>query len=302
MTLRLRLLNLWLQRVEKPWLARVPEPAEARRSFERAARLLFPDPPGALYLEDRLGAIPALWASAGCGTGGPEIILYFHGGGYVMGSPQTHKAMLAQLSRLTGRAACLPDYRKAPETPFPAAVEDARAAWEALLARGYDPARIMLGGDSAGGGLALALLCMLCRAGGDLPAGLFALSPWTDLTLSGASLDRNAEIDRLLPANRVTELRDYYVGAADPSDPRASPLFGRYPGCPPVFLQAARTEILHDDVARMAERLRAEGARVTFDLWEDLPHVWPIFQGTLPEADAALARVARFVDGRLTPE
>ena len=293
MSLRLALLNAWLRRVEKPILARVPGPPEIRRRFDRTARLSFRDPPFACYLPDRLGDVPALWASVGARR--PGAILYFHGGGYVFGSPETHKAMLARLSALTGLPACLPDYRLGPEHPFPAAVEDALAAWEGLLARGYAPDEIVLGGDSAGGGLMLALLGLLCRAGGPRPRAAFAFSPWTDLTLSGASMAENAATEALLPVERVAETRDYYMAGSDPEDPCASPLFAAFPGVPPVLIQASRSEILRDDTLRMAERLEAQGGRIELQLWENAPHVWQIFQGWLPEAEEALANVARFL-------
>jgi acetyl esterase/lipase len=296
MSLQLRLLTAYLRVIEKPWLRRVTEIAKLRRGFERSARLGFRDPAFALYLPDRLNGVAAEWAQVRPGR--PGVILYLHGGAYLMGSPATHRAMLARLSQMTGLRACLPDYRLAPEHPYPAALEDAMACWRGLVDRGYAPDRIVLGGDSAGGGLMLALLARLL-ARGERPAAAFALSPWTDLTLSGESLRENARRDPLLPVTRVTEARGMYLGGTPPEDPGASPLFAAFPGPPPVFLQAARTEILRDDTLRMAEALRTQGGAVTVDLWPDAPHVWPIFQGWLPEADAALRRVAAFIAAEL---
>ncbi|ALG89268.1 MULTISPECIES: alpha/beta hydrolase fold domain-containing protein [Actibacterium] len=290
MSWQLRLLTLWLRRVEKPALARI-EPAVARARFERQGHM-FRNPPYALYLQDRVGDVPITWAS--CRVRRPGILLYLHGGAHLMGSPFTHRAMLARLSAMTGQRACLPAMRLAPEHPFPASLDDAEAVWEGLVVRGYPPGRIILGGDSSGGGLMLALLARLL-ARGVRPAAAFALSPWVDLTASGRSMRENAVSDPLLPASRLAEVRRYYLAGADPRDPGASPLFAAFPGCPPVFLQAARTEILRDDSLRMAARLRGFGAAVTVDMWDDPPHVWPIFQGWLPEADAALANIAGFL-------
>jgi monoterpene epsilon-lactone hydrolase len=273
MSLRLALVTAYMRWVEKPFLARAPGPATVRARFERSARL-FRDPPFSLYLPDRFGGVPGLWVQNR--RTGPGVILFLHGGAYVMGSPRTHRAMVARLCRQSGAAAALPDYRLAPEHPFPAALEDAGAAWAGLRARGHAAGEILLAGDSAGGGLALALLALLL-AQGERPAGLVAFSPWTDMTLSGESLAANAAADPLLPAARVTEARDTYLQGADPADPRASPLFADFPGAPPVFLQAARTEILIDDTRRMAHGCDAGGA-VTLDLWEDAPHVWPILR------------------------
>ncbi|PWE31156.1 alpha/beta hydrolase [Maritimibacter sp. 55A14] len=298
MTWRLRLIDGWLRRVEKPWLARSAEPQAMRVRFERTARLIFRDPPFATVQPDRVGGVPALWVRVRVTA--PAVLLYFHGGGYVFGSPRTHCAMAARISALTGCAVCLPDYRLAPEHPFPAAFADTCAAWDGLLARGYSPGDIALGGDSAGGGLALALLGHLCRAGAARPAAAVAFSPWTDLTLSGQSIAANARSEALLPAHRIEDGRDLYLGGRDPADPRASPLFGDFPDCPPVLIQASRTELLRDDAVRMADRLEAQGAHVTLDLWPDAPHVWQIFQGWLPEADAALARATGFLRDQLS--
>jgi len=293
--LRLRALTAYLRWVEKPWLARVRDLPALRHGFERSARLGFRAPPYTLALPDRVGGRPALWVA--CRARHAGAILYLHGGAYLMGSPETHRALVAALSGATGLPALLPDYRLAPEHPFPAALEDARAAWNGLIARGYPPDRIVLAGDSAGGGLALALLAGLL-AEGQRPAATVAFSPWTDLTLSGASLAENATADPLLPVSRLSEAREYYLQGADPANPGASPLFAAFPDPPPVFLQVAETEILRDDTLRMADRLRSHGAEVALDLWPDAPHVWAIFQGRLPEADAALARAANFVTAR----
>lgn len=291
---RLHLLNAWLRRVEKPALARL-SPLRARARFEHQA-WMFRNPGGAVYHREELAGIPVTWARNRT-TRHNAVILYLHGGAHLMGSPRTHRAMLARLAGLTGMPACLPAMRLAPEHPFPAGLNDCHAVWHALVARGYPPERIVLGGDSAGGGLMLALLARLL-ADGMRPAAAFAFSPWTDLTGSGVSLRENEKADPLLPASRLVEARDLYLAGADPGTPDASPLFAEFPGCPPVFLQAARSEILRDDTLRMADRLRSFGTDVSLDMWDDPPHVWPIFQGRLPEADEALARVARFIDAQ----
>ncbi|WP_375689299.1 alpha/beta fold hydrolase [Pseudooceanicola sp. LIPI14-2-Ac024] len=293
MSRRLTVLNRYLARVEKPALARLG-PDVARRRFDRQAAL-FRDPLGARYRAETLGGVPVTWAETGPEGAGAGVIIWLHGGAHVIGSVRTHRAMVARLAQLCGWRACLPEMRRAPEHPFPAALEDAGAVWEALRAAGHD--RIVLAGNSSGGGLALALAARLL-ARGEHPAALVLMSPWTDLTGTATSLRENADRDVLLPVTRFDEARRLYLGTADPRDPGASPLFADFPGCPPVWIQASRAEILRDDSLHMADHLRAGGAEVELDLSDDLPHVCAIFQGWLPEADEVLDHAARFIRAR----
>ncbi|WP_136439708.1 alpha/beta hydrolase fold domain-containing protein [Pacificoceanicola onchidii] len=295
MSWQARLLTRLLRLFVKPHLARVKTVPLARRGFRRAA-LGFPHVPFTRVLQ-RPGNL--WWISAGP-TAPRRVLLYFHGGGYIVGSPATHQAMLARLSKLSGVEVCALQYGLAPENPFPGPFEDAKGAWERLIALGYRPSDIVLGGDSAGGGLALALLAHLCQAGRQ-PAAAFAFSPWTDLTLSSPSLDENRHKDPLLPAERIEELREYHLQGHDPADPRGSPLFASFPSPPPVLLQCSNTEILRDDTLRIAEHLRAAGGKVTLEMAADLPHVWHLFDGRLPEARTSLERVAAFVQESFAP-
>ncbi|MGP6087698.1 alpha/beta hydrolase [Antarctobacter jejuensis] len=294
-SLRARLINTSLRLIEKRRLARVEAPKDLRRGFERSARLFFHGPRGARYDRFPMGDTPAVMVTVPDGTSG-IVLLYFHGGGYVMGSPRTHQAMLARLCAMTGSSAILPDYRKAPEHPFPAAFEDAMAAYAKLLGDETPPAQIVIGGDSAGGGLALALLAEICRRGLPQPARCFAFSPLTDLTFSGASFQANAEAEVMLPVSRARGMQEMYLGTADPRDPRVSPLFADFTGACPVWLVAGDTEILLDDTRRMAERLRAQGVTVSERIAHDLPHVWPIFHNVLPEARRTLRDLARWIN------
>ncbi len=297
MSWRLTALNLGLRLIAKTYLEHVRDTGRLRRSFLRSTRAN-PVAPFSWFPEDRLTvdgqAVGACWAinRAAAGRG---VILYFHGGGYISGSPATHAALGARISALSAMRLCLPDYRLAPEHPFPAAPTDAMIAYRALLARGYPAERIVLGGDSAGGGLMFALLHMIGRARLPMPGRVFALSPWTDLTLDkGPRLD-DALNDPLLPFDRVTELRDIYMAGRDPRDPRATPLLGDFHGAPPVMIQVGSAEMLLGDSRRMADHLRAQGVEVRLDVWPHAPHVWQNFQGRLPEADRALAELAAFV-------
>lgn len=293
MSLARGILNAWLRLTEKPALARATRPAALRRSFEFKARLFFRAPRGTTYARDALAGVAVQWVTArGVARGDGPLLLYLHGGGYVFGSSTTHRAMLGRLSSLCGLPACLPDYRLAPEHPFPAALEDALAVYGVVAEH---PGGVILGGDSAGGGLALALLGEVLRQDLPPPLALFALSPLTDLTLSGESLRRNARADPMLPASRAGETAQMYLDSAHPDDPRASPLFAGFRGAPPVWLAVSDTEILLDDTRRMAEVLRAGGVDVTETVTHDLPHVWPFFQGWLPEANRTLRELGGWI-------
>lgn len=293
MSLRLRAMVLGLRWVMRPLLARAINPAKARQDFAIMSRL-FRAPPFLLHQVDA-GTPELHWVRAGA-IHPRRIILYLHGGGYIAGNPAGYRAMLGRLSRLTGLQVVAPAYRLAPEHPAPAAFEDAVKAHAALLARGYAPADIVLGGDSAGGGLALALLAHLCAH--DLrPAGLFAMSPWTDLTMTGESLRDNAAADPILPVALMAALVAMVRGELAADDARLSPLFAAFDAPPPVLLQVGTTEILRDDMRRMGDVLRSAGGRVEVREWQGAPHVWHLADGYLPEARAALRQVAGFVGG-----
>jgi len=297
MSWQLKALRVVLRQFVRPALRRQRDSLSARLWFERGAFLNARGRPYLTFAPDDLGGVPALWTTRPAPDA--PFILYFHGGGYVMGNPRTHAALARFLTRKSGLQTCLPDYRLAPEHPFPAAFEDALCVWNALAARGITAGQIALGGDSAGGGLALALLAHLCANNLPRPACVFAFSPFTDLTLSGASITANAARELLLPVQRLEDLRARVLQGGDPCDPRISPLFGQFDGAPPVLIQVARSEILLDDSRRMADVVRAAGAEVSLQEWGNLPHVWQFFHGWLPEARSALADAARFINSTL---
>ncbi|MDU8943708.1 alpha/beta hydrolase [Ovoidimarina sediminis] len=288
-SLRCTVVNLVARHVLRAQLARTPGPAEARRDFNLFTRLL-PCPSGVEMRPHPLGLSFAPPEPRASGT-----ILYFHGGGYICGAPQTHRALAGCLARATGRQVITARYRLAPEHPAPAAFDDALCAFDAMEEMGTDPTEIILGGDSAGGGLALALLARLC-ADGRRPRALFAFSPWTDLTASGDSITANAARDRILPADRLEDLVSFVTGDGPRDDPRVSPHFASFDAPPPVMMQVARTEILYDDTRRMAEKLRAAGGDVTVTEVEDAIHVWPLLGNRLPEGRRSFEDVAAFLD------
>mgnify|MGYP001062832096 CR=1 FL=1 len=291
-----RAINAWMRHGMKLALRRTSSPELARQLFEHAARRLYPALPLTRMLP-RPAPVPLTLVSHGRPRRG-QIMLFLHGGAYLAGSARAYQGLLSHLSHAASLEIAAPDYRLLQQAPFPAAYDDALAAWRYLRRTGYAPGQIMLAGDSAGGGLALALLSGLL-AHGERPAGLVAFSPWCDMTLSGESLHRNRRRDVIIPADRMPEAVEKYLAGADPADPRASPLFAEFPNPPPVMIQVSDTEVLLSDAQRMAARLQAAGGVVRLSQWKDLPHVWQFMAGHLPEAQAALAEVAAFATSAL---
>jgi epsilon-lactone hydrolase len=228
-----------------------------------------------------------------------RCILYLHGGGYIAMSPTTHRSVTSRLAGLSEASLFALDYRLAPEHPFPAALHDALATWHALIAAGRPASRIVVAGDSAGGGLALALLIALRDAGEDLPAGAVLFSPWTDLAATGESVVTNNTADPLFFGVWIAPMAQFYLGATPANDPLASPLYADLSGLPPLLIQVGDTEILLDDSRRLSEKAQQAGVDVTLQIWPDVPHGWQIFAPILPEARAALRDASVFIRARL---
>ncbi|MEL6977801.1 MAG: alpha/beta hydrolase fold domain-containing protein [Pseudomonadota bacterium] len=228
-------------------------------------------------------------------AGAVGVILFAHGGGYVSGAPETHRSMIAALARHSGLPLAALDHRLAPEHPFPAAFDDACAAFSALQSAGVAPSRIALAGDGAGGGLALSLGAALQREGRP-PAAIAAFSPWTDLALTSRSLRKNARRDALFSLERRRMSAKAYLAGADPTDPRASPLYAAFEAPPPpTLLQIGSDDALKDDGLRMAERLRRAGGDVRLELFQGAPHGFQLFTPFVAEATQALRSAARFL-------
>jgi acetyl esterase/lipase len=229
-----------------------------------------------------------------------RCIFYLHGGGYVMGSPPQYRDFIWRVARATSAHVVCPYYRLAPEHPFPAAVDDAVTAYSWLLAQGAHPRRLVVMGDSAGGGLALATLLRLRDEGVPLPAAAVALSPWTDLALTGESTRTNSAADLTLRLERAACFARHYLGGADPRHPYASPLYGDAAGLPPILMQVGSDEILRDDAVRMADRLRAAGSAVELEIWPRMLHVFQLYARVLPEGRRAIERIGAFVERELS--
>jgi epsilon-lactone hydrolase len=224
----------------------------------------------------------------------PPAILYLHGGGYTLGSPRFYRPLATSLARAADAVVFAADYRRAPEHPCPAALDDAIAGYRGLLDLGFDPARIALAGDSAGGGLCVATALEVGAAALPAPAALALISPWSDLTLSGESIGAKARDDVIRRSWLEASGRSYRNGIAA-EDPRCSPLYADLAGLPPTLIQVGTDEILLSDAERFAERVRAAGVDVSLDRYEGLFHVFQNLPGRLPQAEAAIAEIGAFV-------
>ncbi len=257
-----------------------------------------PVPSGTTVSTIRIGEMRAEWV-AGRGASEERAMLWLHGGGYGLGTLRQYRGLASRLSSACGVRVLVPEYRLAPEHPFPAAVDDAVASWKWLLDGGWAGRSMVIAGDSAGGGLTLATALALRDAGVDLPAALVALSPWTDLTGSGESLDRLDGVDVMLDRGTYEFFAQQYLAGHDPRAPRASPLFGDYARIPPMLLHVSDAETLYSDAVRVAERAREDGVNVTLDVWEGMPHVWHAYAHLIPEGALAIEQVGGFVRGQL---
>ena len=240
------------------------------------------------------GGVPAEWISTP-GADAERVIYYLHGGGYVIGSIKTHREMVSRLSRAAGARALAIDYRLAPEHPFPAAVEDATAAYRWLLSTGVDPARLVIAGDSAGGGLTVATLVALRDARDPLPAAAVCLSPWVDLEMLGESMTTKADIDPIVQRDLILAMAKAYLGGADPRVPLAAPLHADLAGLPPLLIHVGTAEMLLDDSTRLADKAKSAGVDVTLEPWDDMIHVWQLFAPMLPEGQQAIDRIGEFI-------
>ena len=225
----------------------------------------------------------------------PKIILYLHGGGFVLGSARAHRALVGKIVEQSGIPALSVNYRLAPEHPFPAGLNDALSAYRYLLDQGYSPQSIFVMGDSAGGGLALSLLLKLKEIHLPQPLGAVVLSPWTDLTLSGESLESCQKNDPILLAEHAGDWAKSYYAEVAPDSPLVSPLFGDWKDTAPILVQVGTAEILLDDSRRLGEKAAAAGAKIWVDLWEGMPHVWQFAWAYVPEAQQAIDKIARFL-------
>ena len=239
------------------------------------------------------GGVSAEWSVAD-GADPDKVILYVHGGGYVMGSAGSHRDMTGRLSQASGGRVLSLNYRLAPEHPFPAPVDDAVAAYRWLLGQGMQASNIAIAGDSAGGGLALAALIAIRDAGEPVPAAGIGISPWVDMEGTGESMTTRAAVDPVVQKEGLLGMAQLYLGGADPKSPLAAPLHANLAGLPPLLIQVGDAETLLDDATRITERARKADVDVTLKIWDEMPHVWHLFAPILPEGQQAIEEIGAF--------
>ncbi|TCK31207.1 acetyl esterase/lipase [Ancylobacter aquaticus] len=250
-----------------------------------------PPPEDVTFTAFDIAGLPAEWSLAP-GSDETRVLLYFHGGGYCSGSIRSHRAMVGALGKQAGIRTLAIGYRLAPEYPYPAALDDALAAWRFLRSQGYAPEAIAIGGDSAGGNLTLATLIALREAGEAMPAAAWLVSPWTDLTMSGATLDSKAAVDPLISRDYLNGLAQAFLAGRDARDPAVSPLFADLSRLPPTLVQVGSSEGLLDDAVGIARALGAAEVPVVLEVWPQMIHAWMVWAARLADGRAGLAGAA----------
>ena len=270
-----------------------PTVEDSRTGFEKLARVVGGKTPADVRQVDA-GGVPSELVSAG-GASDDTATLYLHGGGYVVGSPRTHREFARRLSAASRAQVLVIDYRLAPENPFPAPVEDAVSAYRWLLDEGYAPEKLSIAGDSAGGGLTAAALVSIRDNGLPLPACGVCLSPWVDMEGIGDSMTSRADRDPMVQKEGLVAMAGVYLADADPRSPLAAPMYADLSGLPPLLIQVGASETLFDDAVRLDERARAAGVETDFEEWDDMIHVWHIFAPMLDEGQRAIERMGEFM-------
>ncbi len=266
---------------------------QSRARYEKLAQLIGGAPDAKVEKVDA-GGVPAEWVAAP-GSDATRAVLYLHGGGYAIGSLDTHRRLAYDISSASSARVLVIDYRLAPEHPFPAAVEDAAKAWRWLLQQGLAPNRLAIAGDSAGGGLTVATLVNLRDQKLALPACAVALSPWVDLEGTGNSLITRAQQDPMVQKAGLSWMAGMYLGGKDPKTPLAAPLHADLKGLPPVLVQVGTAETLLDDATRLAERLHHAGVDVRLAIWPNMLHVFPFFAPLLSEGRDGCLEIGSYI-------
>jgi acetyl esterase/lipase len=270
---------------------------EMREMFEHWGDITG-EPGGVDYIEVDADGVPCMWAVPK-GAKEDRVLLCSHGGGYVCGSMYTHRKMFGHIAKAVGCRALIMDYRRAPENPHPAPVEDAVTCYQWLLDQGIKPEHIATTGDSAGGALCTSVLVAARDQGLPMPAAAMPMSPWYDMELKGESIRTNAEVDCLVKEDVVKSMSETFLGGASRTDPLANLLFADVTGLPPFYIQVGKDEALLDDSARFERKARAAGLEVKLDIYPEMQHVFQFLAGHAPEADKAVQQMADWVRPKL---
>lgn len=266
---------------------------EMRLGMEKATKLTFL--PSKTNIEQvNYGDIAAEWVS-GKNADEEHVVLFLHGGGYNTGSPSTHRELASHISNTSNSKVLVPNYRLAPENPFPAALEDATFSYQWLLEKGLSSKNISIAGDSAGGGLALATCISIRDNGNPMPSSLVCISPWTDLEMTGSSIKALEDIDPVLRVASLQIMASNYIGVNDPLSPLLSPVHGEYTHFPPMLIHTGSDEILLDDSRRVAERAELAGVDITLKIHDGMWHVFHVFYRLMPEAKTAVKELGAFI-------
>jgi acetyl esterase/lipase len=293
-SIRAKVVKGLIRKVVKGYVAKAAPGLEQRKMLDSVSKLNIPaelikvEP---VILGGEAGAVKAAWVRHGKASR-EKVIIHFHGGGYTSGSIESHKSLAFEISKESQASVLLPEYRLAPEYPFPAALDDAVTVYKAILEQGIKPGNIIISGDSAGGGLALATVLSLRKSRIPLPSGIICLSPWTDLTCSGGTYISKLEADPFLVPEVLVKSSALYCGKNKSSNPFISPLFSDMHDFPPMLIHVGSEEILLDDSLRLAKEAKKAGVKVTIKVWPGMWHVWHIFG--VPESSEALKAIGKF--------
>lgn len=272
--------------------------AEQRASYDVMVESVvghsIPLPAGTRVESVDVDGIPAAWISP-AGADQERVVLYLHGGAYILGSLTSHRELVARLCAAAGVRGLQIDYRLAPEHVFPAALDDALAAYRWLLANGTKPEHIVLGGDSAGGGLSLALLQVVRDQHLPMPAGVILISPWTDLAGTVESRTTRDAVDPIFSGRMINELANFYAGAEEKQHPLLSPIYADLHGFPPLLIEVGNDEVLLDDSRQLAEHARTALVAVEVNVWEGMWHVFQSYAAVLPEGRQSLEHIGEFI-------
>ena len=292
MSIRAGLISFYLRRTIKKQMASLEDPAVMRES--QNGGLASKPPEQMLTAVVDAGGVNAEWVSW-LGVAEDKVLLYLHGGGYVFGGPDSHRDLAWRLAKESGVRVLVVDYRLAPEHPFPAALDDATRSYRWLLEQGIAPENISVAGDSAGGGLAAALVLNLTNLGVKLPKAVVMISPWADLAMTGDSMKTNADKDAMLSPEAISRFANFYLGDSNPKAPLASPVFADLSGFPPALILVGSTEVLLSDAETIAQKINDSGGLATLEIWPKMPHVFPLFAGIIPEGKAAVSQISEFL-------